>query len=67
MTQIQLPNEGIRNLSPRLRNSAILQTTRSIVELRTKNKVAELWLRTFQNLTSLIQQLSAISCQSATF
>jgi hypothetical protein len=38
---------GIRNLSPHLRNSAILRTTKSSAELRTK-KVAELRLRTFK-------------------
>jgi hypothetical protein len=38
---------GVRNLSPHLRNSAILRTTKSIAELRTKN-VAELRLRTFK-------------------
>jgi hypothetical protein len=38
---------GIRNLSPYLRNPAILRTTKAIAELRTK-KVAELRLRTFK-------------------
>ncbi len=38
---------GICNLSPHLRNSAILQTTKSIAELWTK-KVTELQLRTFK-------------------
>jgi hypothetical protein len=50
------------NLSPNLRNSAILQSTKSIAELRTKKScgtaVADL-----QNLTSAIPQLSAVSCQ----
>jgi hypothetical protein len=53
---------GIRNLSPHLRNSAILQTTKSIAELRTEKScgtaVADL-----QNLTSAIPHLSAVSCQ----
>jgi hypothetical protein len=38
---------GIQNLSPHLLNSAILRTTKSIVELRTK-KVSELRLWTFK-------------------
>jgi hypothetical protein len=50
---------GICNFSPHLCNSAILQTTKSIVELRTK-KVAELWLQTFK---IWIPQLSAVSGQ----
>jgi hypothetical protein len=33
------PKVGIRNLSPHLRNSAILRTTKSILELRTKKKL----------------------------
>jgi hypothetical protein len=53
---------GIRNLSPHLRNSAILRTTKSIAELRTKKScgtaVADL-----HNLNSEIPQLSAVSCQ----
>ncbi len=38
---------GIRNLSPHLRNSAILRTTKSMRSCRLKN-VAELGLRTFK-------------------
>ncbi len=57
---------GIRNLSPHLRNSAILRTTKSIVELRTKKSCGTV-IADLQNLTSAIPQLSAVSCQSATF
>ncbi len=42
------PKVGIRNLSPHLRNSAILRTIKLIAELRTK-KGAELRLQTFKN------------------
>jgi hypothetical protein len=42
---------GIRNLSPHLRNSAILRTTKSIVELRTK-KSCSTAIAELQNLTS---------------
>ncbi len=41
------PKVGIRNFSPHLRSSALLRTTNSIAELRTK-KVAEMQLRTFK-------------------
>jgi hypothetical protein len=50
---------GICNFSLHLCNSAILQTTKSIAELRTK-KVAELRLQTFK---IWIPQLSAVSSQ----
>jgi hypothetical protein len=44
---VQQSKLSIRNLSLHLRNSAILRTTKTIAELRTK-KVAELWLRTLK-------------------
>jgi hypothetical protein len=53
---------GIRNLSPHLRNSAILRTTKSIAELRTKKSCGTA-IADLQNLTSAIPQLSAVSCQ----
>jgi hypothetical protein len=57
-----IPKLGIRNLSPHLRNSAILRTTKSIVELRTKKSCGTA-IGDLQNLTSAIPQLSAVSCQ----
>jgi hypothetical protein len=57
---------GIRNLSPHLRNSAILRTTILIAELRTE-KSCGTTIADLQNLTSAIPQLSPVSCQSATF
>jgi hypothetical protein len=48
---------GIRNLSPHFRNSAILRTTKSIAELRTKNSYGTA-ISDLQNLTSAIPQLS---------
>jgi hypothetical protein len=57
---------GIRNLSPHLRNSAILRTTKTIAELRTKKSYGTV-IADLENLTSAIPQLSAVSCQSATF
>ncbi len=57
-----LPKVGIRNLSPHLRNSAILRTTISIAELRTK-KSCGIAIADLQNFTSAIPQLSAVSCQ----
>ncbi len=45
------PKVGIRNLSPHLRNSAILRTTKSIAELRPK-KSCETTIADLQNLTS---------------
>jgi hypothetical protein len=51
---------GIRNLSPHLRNSAILRTTKSIAELRT-TKSCGTAIADLQNLTSAIPQLSAVS------
>jgi hypothetical protein len=57
---------GVRNFSPHFRNSAILRTTKTIAELRTKKScgtaIAEL-----QNLTSAIPQLSADSGQFSCF
>ncbi len=53
---------GIRNFSPQLRNSAILRTTKSIAELRTKKSCGTA-IADLQNLTSPIPQLSAISGQ----
>jgi hypothetical protein len=46
-------------LSPHLRNSAILRTTKSIVELRTK-KSCGIAIADLQNLISAIPQLSAV-------
>ncbi len=51
---------GIRNLSPHLCNSAILQTTKSIAELQTKKSCGTA-IADVQNLTSAIPQLSAVS------
>jgi hypothetical protein len=62
VTVTQLPKVGIRNLSPQLRNSAILRTTKSIAELRTK-KSCGIAIADLQNLTSAIPQLSTVSCQ----
>jgi hypothetical protein len=53
------PKLGIRNLSPHLRNSAILQTTKSIAGLRTKKSCGTA-IADLQNLTSAIPQLSAV-------
>jgi hypothetical protein len=53
---------GIRNLSPHLRNSAILRTTKSVAELRTKKSCGTA-IVDLENLTSAIPQLSAVSCQ----
>jgi hypothetical protein len=50
---------GIRNLSPHFRNSAILRTTKSIAELRTK-KYCGTALADLQKLTSAIPQLCSI-------
>jgi hypothetical protein len=50
---------GIRNLSPHLRNSAILRTTKSIAELRTK-KSCGTTIADLQNLTSAIPQLCSL-------
>ncbi len=52
----------IRNFSPHLRNSAILRTTKSIAELRTK-KICETAIADLHNLTSAILQLCAVSGQ----
>jgi hypothetical protein len=52
-----MPKVGIRNLSPHLRNSAILRTTILIVELRTKKSCGTA-IADLQNLTSAIPQLS---------
>ncbi len=53
---------GICNLSPHLRNSAILRTTKSSAELQTQ-KSYRTAIADVQNLTSTIPQLSAVSCQ----
>ncbi len=63
---LQISKLGIRNLSPYLRNSAILRTTKTIAELRTKKSCGTV-IADLENLTSAIPQLSAASCQSATF
>jgi hypothetical protein len=57
---------GICNLSPHFRNSAILQTTKSIAELQTE-KCCRTAIADLQNLTSAIPQLSAVSCQFCYF
>ncbi len=48
-----IPKLGIRNLSPHLRNSAILRTNKTIAELRTKKKLRTLkiWLPQFRNFS----------------
>jgi hypothetical protein len=56
------PKVDIRNFSPHLRNSAILRTTKSIAELRTKKNCGTA-IVDLQNLTSAIPQLSAVSGQ----
>jgi hypothetical protein len=53
---------SIRNSSPHLCNSAILRTTKSIAELRTKKSCGAV-IADLQNLTSAIPQLSTVSCQ----
>ncbi len=53
---------GICNLSPYLCNSAILRTTKLIVELRTIKSCGTV-IADLQNFTSAILQLSAVSCQ----
>jgi hypothetical protein len=53
---------GIRNFSPHLRNSAMLRTTKSIAELRTKKSCGTA-IADLLNLTSAIPQLSAVSSQ----
>jgi hypothetical protein len=60
------PQVGICNLSPHLRNSAILWTTKSILELRTK-KSCGIAIADLQNLTSTIPQLSTVSGQFCYF
>jgi hypothetical protein len=55
-------NVGIRNFSLHLRNSAILRTTKSIAELRTKKSCGTV-IAGLQNLTSAISQLSVVSSQ----
>ncbi len=56
---IQLPKVGIRNFSPHLCNSTILQTKKSIVELRTK-KSFRTAIVDLQNWTSAIPQLCSL-------
>jgi hypothetical protein len=56
----------LSNLSPHLRNSAILRTTILNAELQTI-KSCGTPIADLQNLTSAIPQLSPVSCQSATF
>jgi hypothetical protein len=60
-----LSKVGVRNLSPHP-NSAILQTTKSIAELRTK-KVAELQLRTFELWLPQFRNYPQSPANSATF
>jgi hypothetical protein len=52
------PKLGIRNLSPHLRNSAILRTTKTIAELRTKKScgtvIADLENLTYATFRSLL-------------
>jgi hypothetical protein len=57
---------GIRNFSPHLHNSAILRTTKSIAELRTKKRCGSA-IADLQNMTSAIPQLSAVSSQLSYF
>jgi hypothetical protein len=61
----ELAKVGIRNFSPHLRNSAILRTTNSIAELRTKKSCGTA-IAFLQNLTSAIPQLSTVSGQFPT-
>ncbi len=49
-----------KSATPQLRNSAILRTTKSIAELRTK-KSCGIAIADLQNLTSAIPQLSTVS------
>jgi hypothetical protein len=51
-----LSKVGIRNFGPHLRNSAILRTTKTIAELRTKKSCGTA-IADLQNLTSAIPQL----------
>ncbi len=57
---------GIRNFSPHLRNSAILRTTKSITELRTKKSCGTA-IADLQIFTSAIPQLHAVSGQFLNF
>ncbi len=58
---------GIRDFSPHLRNSAILRTTKSIAELRTK-KSCETAIADLQNLTSAtLCRLRPVSLLSSPF
>jgi hypothetical protein len=58
---------GIRNLSPHLRNSAILRTTKSVAELRTK-KSCGTEIADLQNLTfATIRIVLPISLLSSPF
>jgi hypothetical protein len=62
-----LPKLGIRNLSPHLRNSAILRTTKSFAELRTKKSCGTA-IADLQNLTSAtLCSLLPIPLLSGTF
>jgi hypothetical protein len=56
---VYLAKVGIRNLSPHLRNSAILRTP--IEELRTKKSCGTA-IADLENLTFAIPQLSTVSC-----
>ncbi len=56
----------LRNFSPHLRNSAILRTTKTIAELRTKKSCGTA-IADLLNLTSAIPQLSAVSGQFSYF
>jgi hypothetical protein len=58
---------GIRNFSPHLRNSAILRTTKTIAELRTKKSCGtaiadlQIWLPQIRNLCCL-RPVQLLSC-----
>jgi hypothetical protein len=66
LVQKTLAKVGIRNLSPHLRNSAILWTTKSIAKLQIKKSCGTV-IADLQNLTSAIPHFSVVPCQSATF
>ncbi len=63
---IYISKVGIRNISPHLRNSAILWTTKTIAELRTKESCG-IAIADLQNLTSALPQLSAVFFQFGYF
>jgi hypothetical protein len=63
---MQKSKVGIRNFSLHLRKSAILHTTKMIVELQTK-KSCGIMIADLQNMTSAIPQLSAVSSRFSHF